>query len=587
MSELLFPPEGVTETQVFLDLWRQSVQALGNSPAIDCGGYLYSYTDIDTQSDRVAAYLIEQGVAVGAMVAVGCPRGRDLLVAMLGVMKSGAAFFLFEHDAACARLSAQFEMARPVRVLLSDATALTSNAALAGVEAITLGEVLQSAATSHFSAPAISPHALAYIIFTSGSTGQPKGVLVPHRGIANLARHALTYGIARGSRVLMFSPVCFDAIIAEVAMTLFAGGCLVAVADHELRDFDGLQNLLCHRHIDVVTLPPSLVSLLPTDLPVSVSTLVVAGERCSQDVIANWAGKTRLLNAYGPSEATVATTVKLCRADTSPANIGQAFANVTVHVLNEQMEEAGIGEVGEIYIGGVSVASGYLGLADLTAARFVEGAALAPERFFRTGDFARRNADGDILFEGRKDDLLKINGNRVELAEIEACVRGSGLVQSCHACSIDAGLSGVRIALFVVPSTGTEAVALESTLRDRIARDLPNYFMPAAILVLEELPRNPAGKIDRAALIAQLQAVPQSAACGGALTPHEQTLALIWAQILGQPVEDRDANFFALGGNSLLAMRLVALMKRSGIQIPLKRVFGAPTLSQMACLIEA
>ncbi|WLG45799.1 amino acid adenylation domain-containing protein [Pseudomonas sp. FP1740] len=585
MSELLFPPDSVTETQVFLDLWRQSSHDYRNAPAIDSGGILYSYVDIDAQSNQVAAYLVQNGIGAGAIVAVGCPRGKDLLIAMLGVMKSGATFFLFELDAAPTRLSVQFEMARPVRVLVSDADALTANCAFAGVDVVTLGKVLESAQPLHFAAPGVSSDDLAYIIFTSGSTGQPKGVLVPHRGIPNLARHALTYGISKGSRVLMFSPVCFDAIIAEIAMTLFAGGCLVAVADHELRDFDSLQNLLCHRQIDVVTLPPSLVSLLPIDLPISLSTLVVAGERCSKEVIANWASKTRLLNAYGPSEATVATTVKLCCAETSPANIGRALSNVTVHILSEQMEEVGDGEVGEIYISGGGVAHGYLGLADLSAARFFGGAEGVPGRTFRTGDFARRNADGDILFEGRQDDLVKVNGNRVELAEIEACAMASSLVQSCHACSTDAGASGVRIALFIVPSNGTEAVAVESALREKIARDLPNYFMPARILVRDELPRNPAGKIDRAALVAQLDVLQESIAPAGAMTRQEETLALIWAQILDRPVEDREANFFALGGNSLLAMRLVALMKRHNIQIPLKRVFGAPTLSQMACLI--
>ncbi len=585
MSELLFPPDGTVETQVFLDLWRQYSQDYRNAPAIESGGVLYSYADIDAQSNHVAAYLDENGIGAGATVAVGCPRGKDLLVAMLGVMKSGATFFLFEPDAAPARLLVQFEVAEPVRVLVSDADALAGNAVFAGMDAVTLGEVLESAQALNFAAPRISPDDLAYIIFTSGSTGQPKGVLVPHQGIPNLARHALTYGISKGSRVLMFSPVCFDAIIAEIAMTLFAGGCLVAVADHVLRDLDSLQNLLCDRQIDVVTLPPSLVSMLPINLPISLSTLVVAGERCSKEVIANWASKTRLLNAYGPSEATVATTVKLCDTETSPANIGQALSNVRVHILNEHMEEADDGEVGEIYISGGSVAHGYLGLADLSEARFVRAPAGMPGRAFRTGDFASRNADGDILFEGRKDDLVKINGNRVELAEIEACAIASSLVQSCHACSIDAGTSGVRVALFVVPSNEIDPVGVESALREKIALDLPSYFMPASILVLDEWPRNPAGKIDRAALVAQLNAIQQSNTSTGTMTRQEETLALIWAQILGRPVEDREANFFALGGNSLLAMRLVALMKRSGIQIPLKRVFGAPTLVQMACLV--
>jgi acyl-coenzyme A synthetase/AMP-(fatty) acid ligase/aryl carrier-like protein len=330
---------------------------------------------------------------------------------------------------------------------------------------------------------------------------------------------------------------------------------------------DSLQNLLCNRLIDVATLPPSLVSLLPVDLPVSLSTLIVAGERCSKEVIANWATKIRLINAYGPSEATVATTVKLCALETSPADIGQAISNVTVRILDEVLEEVPDGELGEIYISGASVALGYLGNPELSNARFVRGQDGDECLSFRTGDFARRNVNGDILFEGRKDDLVKINGNRVELAEIEACAMASRLVRSCHACCVDTGKLGMRIALFVTPSVKVEN-------------------MRACILVLDELPRNPAGKIDRPALITQLEDVTDNGGGAEAMTRQEKNLALIWAQILGRPIENREANFFALGGNSVLAMRLVALMKRSGIQINLKRVFGAPTLAQMACLIK-
>jgi amino acid adenylation domain-containing protein len=586
LSQLQFPPSGIAQTQIFLDQWARVSHDLKDAPAIEDGGVSYTYAEVDADSQLIAAYLADNAIGAGAIVAIGCPRGKDLLVALLGVMKSGAAFVLMDLDAAPGRLSVQLDAATAKLVLVPDGYTVGDNRALAAEKVVTLGQVRDAAQFLYFDQPRITPQDLAYIIFTSGSTGQPKGVMVSHRGIPNLARHALTYGIKQGSRVLMFSPVCFDAIIAEIAMTLFAGGCLVAVADHALRDFDSLQSLLCNRRIDVATLPPSLVSLLPPELPISLSTLIVAGERCSNEVIANWADRVRLINAYGPSEATVATTVKLCTLDTSPANIGQAISAVTVRILDEALEQVPDGELGEIYISGVSVALGYLGNPDLSDARFVRGLDGDDSLSFRTGDFARRDVNADILFEGRKDDLLKINGNRVELAEIEACAMASRRIRSCHACCVDAGTLGVRIALFVTPSDNADGAQLEAELRSRISAELPVYFMPARILVLDELPRNPAGKVDRAALITQLAEVTDEGAAAEAMTPHEETLALIWAQILGRPIENREANFFALGGNSLLAMRLVALMKRSGIQVNLKRVFGAPTLAQMACLIE-
>ncbi|PIO92813.1 hypothetical protein CBI55_17140 [Pseudomonas syringae] len=586
MSQLQFPPSGIAQTQIFLDQWARVSHDLKDAPAMEDGGVSYTYAEVDADSQRIAAYLIHHAIGAGAIVAIGCPRGKDLLVALLGVMKSGAAFVLMDLDAAPARLAVQLDAATAKLVLVSDGYRVDDNRALAAEKVVTLGQIREAAQSLHFEPPRVTPQDLAYVIFTSGSTGQPKGVLVSHRGIPNLARHALAYGITQGSRVLMFSPVCFDAIIAEIVMTLVAGGCLVAVSDHELRDFDCLQGLLCNRRIDVATLPPSLVSLLPAELPISLSTLIVAGERCSKQVIENWAGRTRLINAYGPSEATVATTVKLCNLDTSPANIGQAISNVTVRLLDETLEEVPDGELGEIYISGVSVALGYLGNPDLSDARFVRGLDGDDSLSFRTGDFARRDVNADIFFEGRKDDLVKINGNRVELAEIEACAMATRRIRSCHACCVEAETSGVRIALFVTTSGKVEGAQLEAELRARIGAELPIYFMPARILVLDELPRNPAGKVDRAALIAQLGEVTYEGGAAEAMSPQEETLALIWAQILGRPIDNREANFFALGGNSLLAMRLVALMKRSGIQVNLKRVFGAPTLAQMACLIK-
>lgn len=586
MSLLQFPPGNIAQTQIFLDQWIRVSHDLKDAPAIEEGGVSYTYGEVDADSQRIAAYLAHNAMGAGAIVAIGCPRGKDLLVALLGVMKSGAAFVLLDLDAAPARLSVQLDAATAKLVLVPDGYRVGDNRALAAEKVVTLGQVRDAAQSLHFEQPRITPQDLAYVIFTSGSTGQPKGVLVSHRGIPNLARHALPYGITQGSRVLMFSPVCFDAIIAEIVMTLSAGGCLVAASDHELRDFDCLQDLLCNRRIDVATLPPSLVSLLPAELPISLSTLIVAGERCSKQVIANWAGRIRLINAYGPSEATVATTVKLCELETSPANIGQAISNVTVRLLDETLEEVPDGELGEIYISGVSVALGYLDNPDLSDARFVRGLDGDDSLSFRTGDFARRDVNADILFEGRKDDLVKINGNRVELAEIEACTMATRRIRSCHACCVDADTVGVKIALFVTPADKVDGTQLEAELRARISAELPIYFMPARILVLDELPRNPAGKVDRAALIARLGELTEEGGIVEAMSPQEESLALIWAQILGRPIDNREANFFALGGNSLLAMRLVALMKRSGIQINLKRVFGAPTLAQMACLIK-
>lgn len=585
MSTLQYPNIQQADNETFLDIWRAACDQHPDYAAIEEHGQLSTYLEIDNESSVIADRLRQANLCKGDIVGIAERRGKNLLVAMLGAMKAGVAFVFLDLDQPNSRLREIIQTASVSTVLASDPAAVADFPS--GLTVVTIGEVgIDKQAVADWAEPTIEPDDLAYVIFTSGSTGKPKCILLSHRGIPNLARHAVTYGIDKASRVLMFSPVGFDAIIAEIVMTLQANACLVVLPDEDLKDIGQLEKALSERQIDVATLPPSLVATLSPTLATSLTTLIVAGERCSSTVINNWAGKVRLLNAYGPSEATVASSLKLCTPDTHSSDIGSAIANVRIDLLDAHLRPVVHGEVGEICISGVGVADGYLGDNAGTRARFIPSLHGAPFRAFRSGDFARRDKHGSLIFLGRRDDMVKINGNRIELAEIETQAATSKAVSSCFAAADTEGETS-RIALFVILKEGQNQAASEEDIRARLTAQLPAYFMPTHIKFVAEFPHNASGKVDKKTLLNLLTDTDESVnVTQDAFSPLEARLAIWWGELLGCAVNSSEANFFAMGGNSLLAMRLVAMLKKDTFSVTLKDVFRNPSLSEMAVLLE-
>ncbi|MCG8348345.1 MAG: amino acid adenylation domain-containing protein, partial [Chloroflexales bacterium] len=456
-----------------------------------------TYRELNARANQLAHYLQEHGVGPGTLVAVGLDRSFELLIAILGVLKAGGAFLPLDPSYPPARLAFMLDDAQPAALLTTAVTAPRFNAA-APPRCIHLDVDWPAIARfpEHNPVSAATADSLAYVIYTSGSTGQPKGALLAHRGWCNLtAFQRETFALQPGKRVLQFAALSFDASIWELGMALGNGATLALARAELLRAGPDLLQLLQTQQVTTVTLPPSLLAVLPpTDLP-QLETVVAAGEACPAALAARWAVGRRFYNAYGPTEATVCATIQRCAADaaTHPP-IGRPLPNVTCYVLDRQQQLVPVGVAGELYIGGVGVAQGYLNRPELSAERFVASPFRADERLYRTGDLVRYRADGQLEFLGRIDQQVKLRGFRIELEEIAAVLREQAAVQDALVLARAEGGGEPRLVAYVLrqPATDEEApdatAAVASVLRAFASERLPEYMAPSAFVFLEAWP---------------------------------------------------------------------------------------------------
>ncbi|GAA4455332.1 non-ribosomal peptide synthetase [Phytohabitans houttuyneae] len=520
--------------------------ATPDAVAVDGGGDRLDYAALDAWADRLAHRLATAGAGPGTVVALRAPRGVESVVGMLGIMRAGAAYLPVDPGYPPARVAALLADARPALVL-------------------TPPEV-RAARTDPEPAPLPPPRAddPAYLIFTSGSTGRPNGVVVPHRGLAALAAaQAEAFGIGPGSRVLLFASPSFDAAVAEVVTTLVAGATLVVAP-------------LGSGGATHVTLPPSVLATLPADGLPDVTTLVVAGERCPPDLVDRWAPGRRMVNAYGPTEATVCATTSppLSTADThdGPPPIGRPIPGTAAYVLDAALHPLPPGITGELYLAGTGLAHGYLGRPGRTAERFVADPFGPPgSRMYRTGDLARWRDDGQLEFAGRADRQAKVRGHRVEPGEVEAVLAAHPAVAQVAVIVREDRTGDRRLVAYAVPAPGN--LVDGAALRRHAARTLPGHLVPAAVVAVRRLPLTPNGKLDHRALPR-----PEPPAAGRApATALEEELCHVVAGVLDLPKVGPDDDFFDLGGDSLLAARLAR-----HLSMPPHRVFETPTVAGLA-----
>jgi hypothetical protein len=335
--------------------------------------------------------------------------------------------------------------------------------------------------------------------------------------------------------------------------------------------------------ITTVTLPPTVLAALPAAGFPALRTVVSAGEACSADVVARWAAGRRFVNGYGPTEATVCATMGECRDGSRRPSIGRPIANTQVYILDESLRPVAVGVPGELYIGGIGLARGYLRRPELTAERFVPHpfSATRGARLYRTGDLARYLPDGTIEFLGRLDHQVKVRGFRIELGEIEAALAQHTALREVAVVAREDSPGDTRLVAYLV--AGKEAAAPAAELAGFLKARLPEYMVPAAFVVLDALPLTPNGKLDRAAL----PAPSWGGGAGGApRTPLEELVAAIWAEVLGREDVGIDDDFFALGGHSLLATQLVARLHDAvPVELPLRALFDAPTPAGVAATL--
>ncbi|AXI80468.1 non-ribosomal peptide synthase/polyketide synthase [Peterkaempfera bronchialis] len=578
--ELLPAAESGAAATGLPEMFAVRVAATPDAVAVVCGGVELSYRQLDVRANRFAHALIARGVGPERVVAVALPRSVESVVAVLGVLKAGAAYLPVDPSYPQSRIAFMLADARPA-VVVDDPAMVT--------------EVSEWPDT----APevALDVRHPAYVIYTSGSTGRPKGVVVSHAGVPGLvAAQVERLGVAPGSRVLQFASPSFDASFWDLCSALLTGAALV------LAPSEAPLEALTDRRLDIthVTLPPSVLTALD-GAELTAATLVVAGEACAPELVARWAPGRRMINAYGPTETTVCATMS---DPLSPGSgvppIGRAVAGFRVYVLDERLRPVPPGVVGELYVAGAGLARGYLNRPGLTATRFVACPfGTDGERMYRTGDLVRRRAwgspgpvgappghqaggagGGELEYVGRTDDQVKVRGFRVEPGEVEAALAEHPAVARAAVLAQDDRLIGY---VAVRPDADVRPAVLAAYLRDRV----PDYLVPSAFVLLDVVPLTPNGKLDRAALPAP---EPVGTVAGrAARTPQEQILCELFAEVLGVPRVGVDDDFFDLGGHSLLATRLVSRVRATlGVELGLRALFQAPTAAGLAeALAEA
>jgi len=558
-----------------------------------------TYRELDRRANRLASCLRSRGVGPEVVVGALLERSLEMVVALLGVLKSGGAYLPLDPSYPRERLDLFVADAAPPLVLSVKALA---DLVPLGQRALFLDEEQETPASSDSARPAVGTgeDRLAYVIYTSGSTGRPKGAMNAHRGIVNRIRWMQeAYGLGADDRVLQKTPFSFDVSVWEFFWPLAAGALLVMARPEGHRDPEYLNDVIAAEKVTTLHFVPSMLrAFLAAEARGRCRCLrrvIASGEELTTELGGRFHDRlpgVELHNLYGPTEAAVDVTAAPCRPaevrrETSPGlSIGRPIANSRIHLLERDGHPVPTGVAGELHIGGVGVGRGYLARPGLSAECFVPDpfAASAGNRLYRTGDLARHRADGAIEFLGRADHQVKLRGFRIELGEIEATLRRLPMVREAVVVVRDQGLDRSLVAYVVTHDEGEPRSAL---LREPLRERLPDYMVPAVFVNLEELPLTPSGKIDRRRLPDPGQSA--SEATGTApRTPSEDLLAGIWAEVLGRNDLGVEDDFFALGGHSLLAVQVVSRVRRVfGVEIPLRTVFEAPTIARLAQRLSA
>ena len=554
-----------------VDLFDEQVSAAPDSVALVCGSTSLTYGEFDARVNRLARQLIGSGAGPGELVGIAIGRSVELLVAVYAVIKTGAAYVPIDEDQPHERTALLLESAEPIVVLhASDVVGLDSYAS--------------SPITDADRRSPLRPGNAAYVLFTSGSTGRPKGVTVSHSAVVNrLAWMQHEYPIDRDDAVLFKTPATFDVSVWELFWPLHTGARLVIAAPDGHRDPAYLVRLIVDERVSVAHFVPSMLGAFlaePAVLDcVSLRHVVASGEALpthTADVFGAVLPNAALHNLYGPTEAAIDVTYfEPNGTGRSSVPIGVPVWNTQVFVLDQRLRPVPIGVPGELYLAGAQLAQGYVGRPDLTADRFVASPFHVGERMYRTGDLAFWTANGVLEYVGRTDFQVKLRGQRVELGEVESAMsRFAGVVRAVAVVRDDPRLGQQLVGY--VGGTDIDKDAVTVWLRSV----LPSYMVPSTVVVLDELPVSSTGKLDRKALPEPYFA---AAIHRGARTPLEHAVASAFGVLLGVESVGLDDNFFALGGNSLLATRLVAQLRDdAGIDVPLLWLFTDPTPASIA-----
>ncbi|MEG3629927.1 amino acid adenylation domain-containing protein [Streptomyces poriticola] len=616
----------------FPALFEAQVRARPDAAAVSDGARTLTYGELNAHANRLARELVADGIGPEDVVGVALPRSAESVLAVLAVLKAGAAYLPLDPGYPAERLRHIVGDARPALVLTAPGT--TELLAAAGAARTRCLEQLpvtaghpdpgsdhsytapsgarearadrsgadQADATRNSGddptdagrscadltdadrvAPLRAAHT-AYVIYTSGSTGRPKGVQVPHTGVAALVAQQRTgLELRPDERVLLFASPSFDASVWELATALLTGACAVTAAADELLPGPALAATVARHRVTALLLPPSSLAVLPENaLPPGV-TLVVGAEACPPDLVERWSPGRLMVNAYGPTEATVMATMSRPLHGRVRPPLGGPVAGARVYLLDGALQPVPAGTPGELYVAGEGLARGYLGRPALTAERFVADPFGPPgARMYRTGDLARRTAGGELEFLGRADQQVKVRGFRIEPGEIEAVLAGDPAVAQAVVVVREDRPGHRQLVAYAAPVAGARPEP--AALRARVAGVLPEHMVPAAVVVLDRLPVTASGKLDPGALPApEFSAAPGSRAPS---TPGEERLCALFAEALGLERVGVDDSFFDLGGDSIVSIKLVTLAREAGLDVAPRDVFTHKTVAALAAAVK-
>ncbi|MEU2065232.1 amino acid adenylation domain-containing protein, partial [Streptomyces sp. NPDC013455] len=578
------------------EVFERQAARTAEAAAVVSEGTEVSYAELDARANRIAHYLIGQGIGADAVVGLCLPRGVDMIAAILGVWKAGAGYLPIDPGQPADRVAFMLRDSGAALALTTEEILDELPAGRSRLVAIDdrFVQMQLAAASSETPGRSVDPRSLAYVIYTSGSTGQPKGVAVTHGGLANyfssvpervgFGRHGARYALLQAQATDLGNTVVFA--------SLASGGELHILEEGAVTDPVAVSAYLAEHRIDHVKAVPSHLAALSAAGGVEgvlpTGSLVLGGEAASplwlREMITA-AGERGIHNHYGPTETTIGVATTRLTADRvtdGPVPVGTPVANTRFYVLDERLRPVAPGVVGELYVAGAQLARGYVRRVGLTAERFVASPFEQGRRMYRTGDRAKWTADGEVVFLGRADDQVKIRGYRIEPGEVQGVLTGHPLVAQAVVVAREDTPGDRRLVAYVVPDdrhdVGDE---LTGDIRRFAARRLPEHMVPSAVVVLDALPLTGNGKLDRKALPA-----PDFAAIAGAGRPpadvREEILCMAFAEVLGLESVGVDDDFFELGGHSLVAVRLVEFLRRCGVSISVRTLFDHPTVASLA-----
>ncbi len=550
-----------------------------------------TYGELNRRANQLGRYLQTLGVGPDIPVGICMERSLEMVVGIMGALKAGGAFLPFDPVYPPERLAYMIEDSK-IPVILTQ-QAIVANLPDNSAKVVALDSEWPTIAENYSDQelPLITcPDNLAYVIYTSGSTGKPKGTMLGHRGLCNLAKaQRQAFNIELGTRILQFSSLSFDAAVWETVMALLNHGTLCLAPRNLLASGEGLVKVMAEQQVNVVTLPPSVVAVMPDHPLPNLKVMITAGEKCTAEIVARWGSGRKFFNAYGPTETTVcASMLHVTRHYRQGPPIGRPINNFQLYILDSSWQPVPIGVAGELCVAGVGLARGYLGRPELTGDKFIPNpfSSNPGERLYRTGDLVRYLPDGNVEFLGRIDHQVKVRGFRIELGEIEAVLGEHPDILDVIVLAREDTPGDRRLVAYLVTQPGVEPKTseLRNYLRDR----LPEYMIPSFFVRMDEFPLTPNNKIDRKALPKpdlsrpdlENEYVPPR-------TETEQKLVAICAELLNIERVGIYDNFFDLGGHSLLATQFLSRLRSNfQVELPLRIIFEKPRIADLVQEID-